>query len=108
MSQNPTRPNRILAIDPTTKGFGYAVLDLPLRLVAWGMAHIEGEKRSGAISRSEALLDQCRPDAVVLEDTRAPGSRRCPRVRDLLEALAKVARERGLEGQTVSPVPGIG
>src|ERR1700688_2326947 len=31
MSQIPVRPTRILAIDPTTKGFGYAILDLPLR-----------------------------------------------------------------------------
>jgi RNase H-fold protein (predicted Holliday junction resolvase) len=102
MSQTPTQPTRILAIDPTTKGFGYAILDLPLRLVAWGMAHIDGEKRSGAIFRFEALLDQFRPDAVVLEDTTAQGSRRYPRVRDLLEALAKIARERGLEVHTVS------
>jgi RNase H-fold protein (predicted Holliday junction resolvase) len=102
MSQNPTQPTRILAIDPTTKGFGYAILDLPLLLVAWGMAHVEGEKRSGAIFRFEALLDQFRPDAVVLEDTTAQGSRRYPRVSDLLDALAKIARERGLEVHTVS------
>jgi RNase H-fold protein (predicted Holliday junction resolvase) len=108
MSQTPTRPSRIIAIDPTTKGFGYAILDLPLRLVAWGMAHIEGEKRSGAIARFEALLDQFRPDAVVLEDTTAPGSRRYPRVRDLLEALAKVARERGIQVQSVSRLAVIG
>src|SRR3982074_3457434 len=102
MSQTPVRPTRILAIDPTTKGFGYVILALPLHLVAWGMAHIEGEKRSGAIARFEALLDQFRPDAVVLEDTTAPGSRRYPRVRDLLETFAKVARERGIQVQTVS------
>ncbi len=102
MSQTPTQPTRILAIDPTTKGFGYAILDLPLRLVAWGMAHIEGEKRSGAIFRFEALLDQFRPDAVVLEDTTAKGSRRNLRVRELLDTLGKIARERGIPVQTVS------
>jgi RNase H-fold protein (predicted Holliday junction resolvase) len=102
MSQTPERPTRILAIDPTTKGFGYAILDLPLRLVAWGMAHIEGEKRSGAIFRFEALLDQFRPDAVVLEDTTAKGSRRYPRVRELLGTLGKIARERGIPVHTVS------
>jgi RNase H-fold protein (predicted Holliday junction resolvase) len=95
-SNRPT-PSRIIALDPTTKGFGYAILDLPLRLVAWGLAHIEGEKRTGAIARFEALLDQFRPDTVVLEDTAAPGSRRRYRVRDLLEALAKRARERGIQ-----------
>jgi RNase H-fold protein (predicted Holliday junction resolvase) len=108
MSQTPTRPTRILALDPTTKGFGYAILDLPLRLVAWGMAHIEGEKSFGAITRFEALLDQFRPDAVVLEDTTAPGSRRYPRVRDLLETLAKIARERGIQVQSVSRLAVIG
>src|SRR5258708_36307691 len=102
MSQTPTRPTRILAIDPTTKGFGYAILDLPLHLIAWGMAHVKGEKRSGAIVRFEALLDQFRPDAVVLEDTTAQGSRRYPRVSDLLERLGRIAPERGLEVQTVS------
>jgi hypothetical protein len=102
MTETTTRPTRVIAIDPTTKGFGYAILDLPKHLVAWGMAHVEGEKRSGAIFRFEALLDQFRPDAVVLEDTTAQGSRRYPRVRDLLEVLARVARERGLEVHTVS------
>jgi hypothetical protein len=102
MSETPTQPTRILAIDPTTKGFGYVILDLPSHLVAWGMAHVKGEKRTGAIFRFEALLDQFRPDAVVLEDTTAQGSRRYPRVRDLLEALGKIARERGIPVQTVS------
>jgi hypothetical protein len=72
------------------------------------MAHIEGEKRSGAIARFVSLLDQFRPDAVVLEDTAAKGSRRYPRVRDLLEALAKIARERGIPVQTVSRLAVIG
>ena len=102
MSQTPTRPTRILAIDPTTKGFGYAILDLPLHLIAWGMAHVKGEKRSGAIVRFEALLDQFRPDAVVLEDTTAQGSRRYPRVSDLLERLGKIARARGIQVHIIS------
>jgi RNase H-fold protein (predicted Holliday junction resolvase) len=100
--ETPTRPTRIIALDPTTKGFGYAILDLPLRLIAWGLAHISGEKRSGAVARFEALLDQFRPDAVVLEDTTAPGSRRYPRMRDLIETLAKTARERGVAVYTVA------
>jgi RNase H-fold protein (predicted Holliday junction resolvase) len=100
--ETPTRPTRIIALDPTTKGFGYAILDLPLRLIAWGLAHISGEKRSGAVARFEALLDQFRPDAVVLEDATAPGSRRYPRMRDLIETLAKTARERGVAVYTVA------
>src|SRR5215467_1326711 len=87
MSQTPTDPTRIFALDPTTKGFGYAILETPFRLVDWGLAHVSGEKESGAIARVEELLDQYRPDIVILEDPSAPGSRRRPRVQKLLEKL---------------------
>src|SRR5947209_1870180 len=91
MSQTPTDPTRIFALDPTTKGFGYAILQTPFHLVDWGLAHISGEKDSGAVARFEALLDLYRPDVVVLEDSAAPGSRRRPRVQELLNTLGKTA-----------------
>jgi Holliday junction resolvasome RuvABC endonuclease subunit len=92
MSHTPTR---ILALDPTTKGFGYVLFELPFRLVAWGLAHISGDKQAGAIARLTKLLDHSQPQAVVLEDPNAPGSLRRHRVRGLIEVLAALARERG-------------
>ena len=102
MPQTPTHTPRIFALDPTTKGFGYAVLELPFRLVEWGLAHVSGEKESGAVARFEELLNQYRPDVVVLEDSAAPGSRRRPRVQKLLGKLQEIARERGIAVHTVS------
>lgn len=96
------KPARLFAVDPTTKGFGYVIFELPFRLVEWGLAHVSGEKYSGAIARFEQLLARFRPERVVLEDADAPGSRRQPRVRRLIEALAKVARERGFVVATVT------
>ena len=96
MSHTPTDPTRIFALDPTTKGFGYAILETPFRLVDWGLAHVSGEKESGAVARFEDLLDQFRPDIVILEDPSAPGSRRRPRVQKLLEKLQETARESGI------------
>jgi Holliday junction resolvasome RuvABC endonuclease subunit len=95
-------PTRIFAIDPTTKGFGYAVFELPFRLVEWGLARVTGEKHAGAVLRFEQLLARFRPDAVVLEDAEAPGSRRQLRVRRLIEALTKLARERGIAVYTIA------
>jgi hypothetical protein len=95
-------PSRIFSLDPMTKGFGYAILELPLRLIEWGMAWVKGDKERGAIARFEALLDRFRPDALVCEDTEAPGSRRSPRVRRLLEALKRIARARGIAVYTVA------
>jgi RNase H-fold protein (predicted Holliday junction resolvase) len=102
MPQTPTDPTRIFALDPTTKGFGYAVLETPFRLVDCGLAHVSGEKESGAVARFEELLDQFRPDVVVLEDPAAPGSRRRPRVQKLLERLQETARERGITVHNIS------
>jgi len=93
MQENPTR---IIAIDPITKGFGYAIFEQPFHLAAWGVAHVEGEKHTGAITQFEKLLADFRPDGVVLEDTAAPGSRRRHRVQQLIEALLALARERDL------------
>jgi hypothetical protein len=96
MSHTPNDPTRIFALDPTTKGFGYAVFETPFHLVDWGLAHVSGEKESGAITRFAELFDQYRPDIVILEDSTAPGSRRRPRVQKLLERLRDAARERGV------------
>lgn len=97
----PQTPTRIFALDPTTKGFGYAVFEQPFRLVEWGLARVPGEKHAGAMARFEQLLDRFRPDAVILEDITAPGSRRRPRVQQLIEALLKFARARGIAVHTV-------
>lgn len=99
MTKNPIR---IFSLDPTTKGFGYAVFELPFRLIDWGLARITGDKYAGAVSHFENLLDRFRPDVVVLEDATAPGSRRNPRVRRLIDTLAKVARDRGVKVSTVA------
>jgi hypothetical protein len=97
-----TTPTRIFSLDPKTKGFGYAVLELPFRLVEWGFARVTGDKSADAILAFEKLLTRFRPDAVVIEDPEAPGSRRKARVRRLIGTLVKLARERGIAVYTVA------
>jgi hypothetical protein len=79
-----------------TKGFGYVVFELPFRLVDWGRAHVTGDKLSGAIASFEKLLDRFRPDAVVVEDAEALGSKRHPRIRSLLADLTRRATKSGI------------
>lgn len=98
----PNTPTRIFTIDPTTKGFGYVVFEQPFRLVEWGLTRVVGDKNVGAAIKFEKLLDRFRPDVVVLEDACASGSRRSPRVRQLLETVELVAQERGIEVSTVA------
>jgi Holliday junction resolvasome RuvABC endonuclease subunit len=98
----PHKPARIFAIDPSTRGFGYVVFELPFRLVEWGLGNAVGEKNSGAVAVFEKLLDRFRPETVVLEDTEAPGSRRQPRVRALIAAMVELAKSRGIAVATVA------
>jgi hypothetical protein len=95
---------RVFALDPTTKGFGFAVFELPFRLIDWGLARIAGDKHASALASFERLLNRFRPDVVVLEDADAPGSRRRPRVRELIAALVKLAKARGVAVETVARI----
>lgn len=94
---------RALGIDPTTRGFAFAliegecVLDRGERIVA-----ARGKNRRCA----EALVKMIRrrqPDVLVLEDCAACGSRRCARVRRLIGSFRSVASELGIPARLVSP-----
>lgn len=87
---------RILAVDPTHRGFGYVVFEGPERLVDWGVSHVQGPKNRASIAAVGELISRYRPQIMILEDVTARDCRRRRRVRDLLEALDRYGRERGL------------
>ncbi|MHB8522093.1 MAG: RuvC family protein [Limisphaerales bacterium] len=101
-----TRPPdiRVLAIDPTTKGFAFAVLEGPDRLVDWGTktTTARGHKQAECLSRIRLLLELYQPSVVVLEHCAVPSSRRCPRVKWLIERIRTVAKNSGVKARLVS------
>ena len=58
---------RILAIDLTYNGFGFAVLEQPLRLADWGYAVVWSQSDLEFLARIETLLERYRPSVVALE-----------------------------------------
>lgn len=96
------REPRVLSIDPTSRGFGYAVLEGPARLVDWGVTEGTRADNRDAARRVDALLARYDPDNLVLEDTDARQSRRRTRVRRLLVDLMEVAQERRIQVKNVS------
>jgi len=79
---------RVLAIDPYSRGVGFAVLEGPEMLIDWGI------RTTGAADNAKAqriigkLVDRFRPDVLALEDWASAGSRRCQRVQALLNRIA--------------------
>lgn len=96
-------PNRILAVDPMTRGFGYVIFEEPFHLADCGFASSRrGDKRAAAVLQFEKLLEKFHPHEVVLEDVDAPGSRRSRRVRELVTTLAELGRAHGLKVSKVA------
>ncbi len=83
---------RVLALDPTSKGLGFAVLEGPDRLVDWGLKHVRGDLNGKSLAQASDLIRQYQPNLLVIEDARAQGCRRRQRVRRLLARLAPLAR----------------
>jgi len=80
---------RILAIDPFSRGVGFVVLEGHDRLIDWGLKATirpHNAKASAVIGR---LLNRFKPDILTLEDWEASGSRRCQRVQQLLDKIAR-------------------
>lgn len=84
----------ILAIAPSTRGFGYAVLEARDTLVDWGGRVASGDKNTQSLAKAEALILQFKPRVLVLEDAAIKESRRSLRVRKLIERMVVLARRR--------------
>lgn len=102
MSYTSQKEICILAIDPYSRGFGFAVFEGPERLIDWGTKEFREERNSRCLKEVEGLIERNRPDAIVIEDYTAKGSRRCPRVRELLFEIIKLAVRKKVKIKSVS------
>lgn len=96
---------RALGIDPTSRGFGFAVLERTGNLVDWGTRQTQSRKRNArCLAAVLTLIRKYEPDVLALEDCSADGSRRCPRVRALIRTLRRRAAEHTLPVRLAGPV----
>ncbi len=88
---------RVLALDPTSGGIGFAVLEGPHQLIDWGVKSAPERTPHYALWLIEALIARYEPDVIVLEDCEACGSRRCPRVRALIRQIVRRAAKHDIK-----------
>jgi hypothetical protein len=100
LSRNMTR---ILAIDPTTSGFGFVVMERADELVDWGVRSASAiDKNATTLELISELIDRYQPEIIVLQDCRAGKWRRCERVRDLLWDVSRLALREKISTRLVS------
>ena len=90
MNQTTSKPNRILAIAPSARGFGYSVME-GQSILECGNKRADGDINLQAISKIEKLIKQFLPGVLVLQDVNAKGSHRAPRIKALHRQIIKLA-----------------
>lgn len=93
MNQAPAN-NRILAIAPSTRGIGYAVLEGE-KLVDWGVKPVKGNKNAHSLVKAAELLALYHPSQLALEDPES--TRRSSRIRKLHIQLVALAKRHTLK-----------
>lgn len=95
---HPRTREVVLAIYPTTRGFGYIIMCSPLSPVDWGVRDIRAKQKNAAcLQKVSALIDVHQPDVIVLEDPTAPGANRSERIKHLCQAIARLADGQSVE-----------
>jgi Holliday junction resolvasome RuvABC endonuclease subunit len=102
MNPRANRDIRILAIDPSTRGFGFAVLEGPTRLIDWGVKETKTDKKRRSLKLIAELIEQYAPGVVALEDYEGKGSRRCHRIGELINDISKLALKRKVKVKSFS------
>jgi Holliday junction resolvasome RuvABC endonuclease subunit len=96
---------RVLAIDPITRGFGFAVLDGPHSLIDWGLkgtSRWQESREQWCLRQVAELIDFYRPDRVVVEDCLDRRSRRGRKSEALIDRIVELAGEHHIPVRRIS------
>jgi hypothetical protein len=85
----------IIAIAPTSRGFGFVVFGAPARLLDWGVKEARSDKNRLATRKICRMIRDIKPVAVVIENWMHASCRRSARVRTLLLDVAVLASKSG-------------
>src|SRR6185369_12679145 len=92
---------RILALDPSTKGLGFAVMEGSDHLIDWGLKIVRGDKNRESLKQVALLIGCYSPDVILVEDHEHESSGRGLRVRHLLKAILVLASKRKVKARRV-------
>lgn len=95
----------LLALYPIPRGYAFVLFENGLSPVDWGVRDIRckaEERNAKSLTDVEALVDQCRPTMIVMEDSTEPESRRAPRIKKLSRSIAHLADKRTIPARLIT------
>jgi Holliday junction resolvasome RuvABC endonuclease subunit len=87
---------RILALCPSPRGLGFAVLETGEKLVDWGVRSGKRDKRERTVAHFQELVSVYRPGIIVGESF-SERSRRSPRSLELSQEIKLLAERAGIK-----------
>jgi hypothetical protein len=93
---------RVLAVDPTRNGFGFAILEGPVVLIDRGVKGVNGDNNRKCLELLAALIARYDPDVLVVERTDDAGCLRRLRARRLIGDLLALASDCELRARRIS------
>lgn len=93
---------RVLAIAPLSRGLGYAVMEGPDKLVAYGNKAILRDKNAGALAWVNRFMQFYQPDVLVLPNVTAADTRRAARIITLHRQIVAWAGKKNVKVRLVS------
>src|SRR5665213_3222568 len=90
-------PGLVLAIHPTSRGFGWVLFEGPLVPVDWGIASAKVNRSAQCMVRFKQLLDQYQPTTLILEMFDENESQRSERIRLLAQTMRGFANNRDMD-----------
>lgn len=93
---------RVLAIAPSSKGVGFAVIEEGEILADWGLKRVDGADNDLCLRHVGKLMSQYQPGVFVLEDYWAKESKRSERIKKLGERFIALAKSRRLKTKLIS------
>ena len=82
---------RVLAVDPTSKGFGFAVIEVDLFLVDYGISRVWSARLREFVEKAYSVVEKYRPVMIILPRVDSAKARR--RTRAKVAALAAHLRQ---------------
>lgn len=98
MTHFDSKQHRLLTIAPSSRGFGFAVLEGENTLVNWGSKSVNtGDKNAQSLVKIAEMMDFYQPHSLFMKDTFSRDSRRSPRIRTLTRQIMALAGTRKLK-----------
>ena len=94
--------DRVLAIAPFTGGLGYAVIEWPLSLVAWGVKNTPAKQQNKVVTNIASLIAHYQPTTIALEDGGTKRTRRAAHLKSLMRQINRRAATTNIKVRTFS------